>query len=183
MSFLKLQTLFSDLFLHLGYCCSHQCHFKECSWWQVKTKLEKISTIIPSPCHCYFGVWGHQFCRRAVRFTSSAQPPCDLSSQCSSTGCFAGMCSWGKKIWSLHCWSSCCIPSKGKQIFLFTSDASFSLFFEYFENFEFNNYLEAEMNYTTVLIHVGDTVPFWSVQWTPSQDVARSMCCVIGQHS
>ena len=117
MSFLKLQTLFSDLFLHLGYCCSHQCHFKECSWWQVKTKLEKISTIIPSPCHCYFGVWGHQFCCRAVRFTSSAQPPCDLSSQCSSTGCFAGMCSWGKKIWSLHCWSSCCIPSKGKQFF------------------------------------------------------------------
>lgn len=55
--------------------------------------------------------------------------------------------------------------------------------FEYFENFEFNNYLEAEMNYTTVLIHVGDTVPFWLVQWTPSQDVARSMCCVIGQHS
>lgn len=127
VSFLKLQTLFSDLFLHLGYCCSHQCHFKECSWWQVKTKLEKISTIIPSPCHCYFGVWGHQFCCRAVRFTSSAQPPCDLSSQCPSTGCFAGMCSWGKKIRSLHCWSSCCIPSKGKQIFLFTSDASFSL--------------------------------------------------------
>ena len=55
--------------------------------------------------------------------------------------------------------------------------------FEYFENFEFNNYLEAEMNYTTVLIHVGDTVPSWLVQWNPSQDVARSMCCVIGQHS
>ena len=168
MSFLKLQTLFSDLFIHLGYCCSHQCHFKECSWWQVKTKLEKISTIIPSPCHCYFGVWGHQFCCRAVRFTSSAQPPCDLSSQCSSTGCFAGMCSWGKKIWSLHCWSSCCIPSKGKQFFFSLLMPVFH--FEDFENLEFNNYLEAEMNYSTVLIHVGDTVPFWLVQW-PGQCV------------
>ena len=42
--------------------------------------------------------------------------------------------------------------------------------FEDFENLEFNNYLEAEMNYTTVLIHVGDTVPFLLVQW-PGQCV------------
>ena len=52
--------------------------------------------------------------------------------------------------------------------------------FEYFENFEFNNYLEAEMNYTTVLIHVGDTVPFWfkcsglQVKMWPGQCVVLS---------